>query len=407
MTLKSNTIKKSPDDLAIFGGKPSFETDLHVGRPNIGDRSRFLSYTNDIFDRHWLTNQGHYVHEFEKRIANIIGVKHCIAVCNATIGLEIAIRGCGLIGEVILPSMTFIATAHALQWQGIVPIFCDINPETHNIDPVKIETLITPRTTGIIGVHLWGRPCNIEALSEIAEIHNLKIIYDAAHAFYCSHDARMIGCFGEAEIFSFHATKFINTFEGGAIVTNNDTLAEKFRLMRNFGFSDIDKVISIGTNGKMNEISAAMGLASLKSLDEFIAINYRNYKLYQLELSGIPGLTLISYNEYEKNNYQYIILEFNETIADITRDQIVEILWNEKVLARRYFYPGCHGMEPYRTIYPNTGSRLPETEKMVRRLIALPTGTGVSLNDIRHICQIIRFVILNGNKIRQRLIANS
>ena len=272
--------RKNLEDLAIFGGEPLFKDKLHVGRPNIGNRDRLLARINDILDRRWLSNNGIYVQEFEQRIAELVGVKHCIAICNATIALEIAIRAAGLKGEVIIPSFTFVATAHSLQWQEITPVFCDVDPYTHNLDPLKIEQAITPRTTGIIGVHLWGRPCNVEALTKIAQNHNLKLMFDASHAFGCSTKGRMVGSFGDAEVFSFHATKFLNAFEGGAIVTNNDELATKIRLMKNFGFAGNDNVVYIGTNGKMHEASAAMGLTGLESLDEFIDVNYQNYKHY-------------------------------------------------------------------------------------------------------------------------------
>src|ERR1051325_9852974 len=175
------------DELAIFGGRPAFEQTLHVGRPNIGDRRKFASRVDDILDRRWLTNDGPYVSEFEQRIIELTGVKHCIVTCNATIALEIAIRALGLKGEVIVPSFTFIATAHALQWQEITPVFCDIDPHTHTLDPRLIERMITPRTTGILGVHLWGRPCDTEALSEIALRRRLDVLFDASHAFGCSH----------------------------------------------------------------------------------------------------------------------------------------------------------------------------------------------------------------------------
>ena len=170
------------------------------------------------------------------------------------------------------------------------PIFCDIDPKTHNIDPNKVEDMITPRTTGIIGVHVWGRPCDVASLEKIAKRNNLKLLFDAAHSFACSYKGRMLGNFGDAEVFSFHATKFFNTFEGGAIVTNNDELAAKIRLMKNFGFDGYDNVIYIGTNGKMSEVSAAMGLTGLESLHEFTTANYRNYKEYKRQLEGIPGI---------------------------------------------------------------------------------------------------------------------
>jgi dTDP-4-amino-4,6-dideoxygalactose transaminase len=281
--------KTSVESLAILGVSPAFDEKLHVGRPNIGDRQRLLSRFNDMLDRRWLTNSGPFEQEFERRIEALLGVRHCIAMCNATIALEITIRALGLAGEVIIPSFTFIATAHALQWQQITPVFADIDPLTHNLDPQCVEQMITPRTSGILGVHVWGRPCPVRELTEIAQRHNLKLMFDAAHAFAHSLDGRMVGNFGQAEVFSFHATKFLNTFEGGAVVTNDDELAEKIRLMKNFGFAGYDNVIYIGTNGKMNEISAAMGLTNLESLDELIETNRCNYRQYQQGLMRPAG----------------------------------------------------------------------------------------------------------------------
>src|SRR3954453_12703753 len=171
------------NDLAIFGGTPAFSEKLHVGRPNIGDRDRLTERVNRILDSRWLTNGGPYEKEFEQRIANLVDVKHCVAMCNATVALEIAIRALGMTGEVIVPSFTFVATPHALQWQEITPVFCDIDPRTHNLDPRQVEKMITPRTTGIIGVHVWGRACDVDALEAIAARHKLKLLFDAAHAF--------------------------------------------------------------------------------------------------------------------------------------------------------------------------------------------------------------------------------
>src|SRR5262245_2680457 len=214
----------SPPPLAIFGAAPAFAEQLHVGRPNLGDRGRFLERLNDILDRRWLTNHGRYVGELERCIAQLVGVKNCVLVANGTIGLELLIRALGLGGEVIVPAFTFVATAHALQWQEITPVFADIDPTTHCLDPASVEAAITPRTTGIIGVHVWGRPCAVDELQALARRRGLKLLFDAAHAFGCSFGERMIGAFGEAEVFSFHATKILNTFEGGAIVTNNGEL---------------------------------------------------------------------------------------------------------------------------------------------------------------------------------------
>jgi dTDP-4-amino-4,6-dideoxygalactose transaminase len=399
-------MKQKTEDLALFGAPPAFTEKLHVGRPNTGNRQQLLQRINDILDRRWLTNSGPYVQEFEHKIATMLGVKHCIAMCNGTVALEIAIRAVGLTGEVIVPSMTFIATAHALQWQEITPVFCDIDPLTHNLDPKRIEAMITPRTSGIIGVHVWGRPCYVEELAEIANRRQLKLLYDAAHAFGCSHKGQMIGNFGEAEVLSFHATKFFHTFEGGAVVTNNDDLAAKIRLMKNFGFTGYDNVVYIGTNGKMNEISAAMGLTLLESLDELVSANYDNYKQYQQELANIPGIRLTTYDETERCNYQYIVLEIEEAITSVSRDQLVDILQAENVAARRYFYPGCHQMEPYRSYFPHAGLLLPETEKLVKRLLSLPTGTTIDAPEISQICQIIRLVVEYGAEVQERLQLN-
>jgi dTDP-4-amino-4,6-dideoxygalactose transaminase len=396
-------MKETLTELALFGGTPAFEEKLHVGRPNIGDRQRLLTRINDLLDRRWLTNAGPYVQELEEKLADLLGVKHCIAMCNATVALEIAIRAMELTGEVIVPSMTFIATAHALQWQEITPVFCDIDPNTYNIDPKRIEDLITPRTTGIIGVHLWGRACDVEKLAEIAERHSLGLLYDAAHAFNCSYQGRMIGGFGKAEVFSFHATKFFNTLEGGAVVTNDDDLAAKIRLMKNFGFAGYDEVIYIGTNGKMNEMSAAMGLTLLENLDDLVTTNRRNYQQYQKELEGIPGIKQVTYDETERCNYQYIVLEIDEAITSVSRDELVEILRAENVMARRYFYPGCHRMEPYRSYFPHAGLLLPETERVVKRVLSLPTGTAIGPGEISRICDIIRLVVANGQEVRERL----
>jgi dTDP-4-amino-4,6-dideoxygalactose transaminase len=390
--------------LAIFGGPPAFTNKVHVGRPNLGNRDRLFARINDMLDRDWLTNNGPYVREFEQRIAEFTGVRHCVAMCNGTISLEIAIRALGLTGEVVLPSFTFIATAHSLQWQEITPVFCDVNPKTHNLDPAQVEKMITPRTSGIIGVHTWGRPCDVEALEAIARRRNLKLLFDAAHAFGCSYRGKFIGGFGHCEIFSFHATKFFNSFEGGAVVTNDDDLAAKMRLMRNFGFSGNDNVIYIGTNGKMTEVCAAMGLTSLESVSEFMAVNRRNHIAYSRGLAGIRGLALMPYNECETANWQYIVLEVEEVEMGLTRDEIVEVLTAENVLARRYFFPGCHRMEPYRSYFPHAGLVLPETEKLCCRVMVLPNGTSVNEETISRICKVIATAASNAPAVRKHLV---
>jgi dTDP-4-amino-4,6-dideoxygalactose transaminase len=362
---------------------------LYVGRPNIGGREVFLQRVEDILARRWLSNNGKYVQQFEAKIAEMLGVRNCVAMCNATVGLEIAIRALGLSGEVILPSFTFIASAHALQWQQITPVFCDIDQQTHNLDAAKVEALITPRTSAIMGVHLWGRSCDVAALQDIATRHGLKLIFDAAHAFGCSQNGRMIGGFGNAEVFSFHATKFINTLEGGMVTTNDDELALKIRRMKNFGFTGYDQVESIGTNGKMNEISAAMGLTNLESMTEFVAINRAHYQHYKEGLADLPGVSVMPYDESERCNYQYVVLEVEETKAGISRDELVDRLHSRGIIARRYFHPGCHRMEPYATIFPDAGRNLPVTQSLSNRLLCLPTGSAVTPEDVKRICNLV------------------
>lgn len=391
----------SQKELAVLGGSPAFDEKLHVGRPNVGDRERVLARINDLLGRRWLTNNGPFVQEFEQKITELLGVRHCVVTCNATVALEIAIKAAGLDGEVIVPSFTFVATAHALQWQGLTPVFCDVDPDTHNLDPRRVEELITPRTTAIVGVHLWGRPCEADALAEIAHRHDLTLMFDAAHAFGCSYEGRMVGSLGDAEVFSFHATKFLNAFEGGAVTTHDDGLADRLRLMRNFGFTGYDEVACVGTNGKMNEASAAMGLTSLEHLDEFVAVNRRNYARYREELQEVPGVSLLSYDESEKRNYQYVVLEIEEPIAGIDRDELSRVLWAENVIARRYFYPGCHRMEPYRSHYPHAGSLLPATEHLSESLLILPTGTAITPEHVTKICEIVKAAVSSAPEIRR------
>jgi len=396
-------VKRRLEDLAVFGGSPAFAEALHVGRPNIADRERLLARINEVLDRRWLTNNGPLVQEFEARVAEREGVRHCIAMCNGTVGLEIVIRAAGLSGEVIVPSLTFVATAHALEWQQITPVFCDVDPKTYTLDPRQVEARITPKTTGIIGVHLWGRPCDVEALARVAAEHRLRLLYDAAHVFDTTCLGRAIGGYGDAAVFSFHATKFFNTFEGGAVVTNDDELARTMRLMKNFGFAGYDNVIHVGTNGKMSELSAATGLTGLETLQEVVTVNRENFHAYQDALAGIPGITLLDYDERERCNFQYVVLDVDPRAASITRDDLVTVFWAENVLARRYFYPGCHRMEPYRTRFPDAGRHLPATERLVERTLTLPTGTALDTAGVRRVTDLMAFAVRHGRAITERL----
>lgn len=389
--------------LAILGGQPCFEEPLHVGRPNLGDRDQFLQRVDEMLDRRWFTNDGPLVREFEERIKDHLGVQHCIATCNATVGLAIAVRALDLQGEVILPAYTFVSTAHVLRWQQIKPVFADIDPATHNLCPTAVEKAITARTSAIIGVHVWGRACDTVRMEALAESRRIPVLYDAAHAFGCSHLGVMLGSFGKCEVFSFHATKFLNSFEGGAITTNDSEFAAKLRLMRNFGFQGYDRVLEIGTNGKMSEVCAAMGITSLEAVGDLISHNRSNCRLYSVHLAGIAGVSLIQYSPSDKNNFQYVIAEIDPNVCPLDRDELVETLHAENVLARKYFWPGCHRMEPYATEQPEAALMLPWTEQIAARVIVLPTGQSVGEDEIRQICRIIRDAIGQARDIRARL----
>lgn len=390
------------DSLAIFGGAPAFSEPLHVGRPNLGDLERFRSRLHEMLDRFWFTNNGPLVQEFEQRVADIANTEECVATCNGTVALELVTRALDMSGEVIVPSFTFVATAHALQWQGIRPIFADVDEKSLTLDPKRVEELITPQTGGIIGVHLWGHGCDTAGLQDVAERNGLPIIFDAAHAFGCSHEGRPIGSFGNAEVFSFHATKSIHAFEGGAIVTGDRELAAKLRLMRNFGFHGSDNVIYVGTNGKMSEIHAAMGLTSIEAMDDITDVNRRNYRRYFETLDFVDGISIIPHPEHEAFNHHYVIALVDNEVG-LRRDELIQLLRSENVLARRYFYPGVHRMEPYRSLQPMAHLVLPVTEDVSERVMVLPTGQAVSEDSVDTISAILALAQANPDAVREQL----
>jgi dTDP-4-amino-4,6-dideoxygalactose transaminase len=247
----------------------------------------------------------------------------------------------------------------------------------------------------------------VGALAEIGRRRRLAVLYDAAHGLGCSSNGRMLGNFGAAEVLSFHATKVFNTLEGGAVATNDDALAATVRHMRNFGLDGPEQVTCLGINAKMNEVSAAMGLTSLEDLDRFVAINRDHYRRYQSELSNIPGIRVVTYDETERCNYQYIVLEVEDAVAELTRDDIVRVLRAENIIARRYFHPGCHRVEPYRSLPRYADVQLPNTEWLTSRVLAVPTGSGVTSEEVDRVCEVVRFAVAEGRKIHERLVAAS
>jgi dTDP-4-amino-4,6-dideoxygalactose transaminase len=353
--------------------KASTSKKLYVGCPNLGDKQVFLGWVDKIWKSKRLSNDGPIVREFEKQVQQFLGVRHVIAVCNATTGLQILANVVfANYSRVLVPSFTFAATVYALDWVGFVPDFVDVELDTHNIIPI-----VSSPKHPVVATHLWGRPCRIDVLQN----NVAPLIFDAAHAFGCSYKGVKIGNFGDGEVFSFHATKFVNSFEGGMITTNNESTAETCRLMRNFGFVGYDNSVAAGINGKMSEIHAAMGLCSLAQYDRFVECNHNNYHEYIEKLFDIGGLNIVKYDPATTPNYQYMVLEVKRN-----RDKILGALWAEGIYARRYFYPGVHRMAHYKAM----NISLPNTKALAEKVLVLPSGVATTTKDITKICKIIR-----------------
>nr|2PO3_A Chain A, 4-dehydrase [Streptomyces venezuelae]2PO3_B Chain B, 4-dehydrase [Streptomyces venezuelae] len=392
-------MKSALSDLAFFGGPAAFDQPLLVGRPNRIDRARLYERLDRALDSQWLSNGGPLVREFEERVAGLAGVRHAVATCNATAGLQLLAHAAGLTGEVIMPSMTFAATPHALRWIGLTPVFADIDPDTGNLDPDQVAAAVTPRTSAVVGVHLWGRPCAADQLRKVADEHGLRLYFDAAHALGCAVDGRPAGSLGDAEVFSFHATKAVNAFEGGAVVTDDADLAARIRALHNFGFDLPGGSPAGGTNAKMSEAAAAMGLTSLDAFPEVIDRNRRNHAAYREHLADLPGVLVADHDRHGLNNHQYVIVEIDEATTGIHRDLVMEVLKAEGVHTRAYFSPGCHELEPYRG---QPHAPLPHTERLAARVLSLPTGTAIGDDDIRRVADLLRLCATRGRELTAR-----
>jgi dTDP-4-amino-4,6-dideoxygalactose transaminase len=337
-------------------------------------------------DRRWLTNNGELVQQFERSLAESLEVEHCVAVANGTLGLQLALRAAGVEGAVAMPAFTFVASAHAAAWIGLWPSFLDVDPQTHNLDPAELEAASGSEIAAVLGVHLWGRPCDVEALSERADRAGVPLLFDAAHAFGCSLGNRPLGGFGLAEIFSFHATKSLSSMEGGAITTADESLARELRLLRNFGFSGYDRVETLGINAKMSEASAAFGIASLEAFPETRNRNEEIWRTYREALDQVPGIDLVEY-KHGRSNFQYVVAVMNPREYGLERDELMRVLHAENVLARRYFFPGVHRMEPYAS---RSQPFLPVTDLLCRHVLVLPSGGGLAVSDAKRVCDLIR-----------------
>lgn len=389
--------------LAAFGGSPAFDSPLYVGKPltEPAVEEKYFTLMRRVFANRYFTNNGPMVKDLEAQVASAHGVSRSVAMCNATVAMILVLKALKLEGEIILPSFTFIATAHSCLFENLTPVFCDVEPDTLTIDPVKAESLVTERTSAIIGVHLFGNVCDIPALESLAKRKGLKLVFDSAHAYGCAYGDRSIGGFGDAEVLSFHATKFFSTFEGGAALTNNLELARDLEYLRNFGFVDYDDVRHLGINGKMTESSAAMGLASLSAVDGRVEMFQKNINRYSEAISRIPGLSMLKIGVRGKSNWQYAVMFVDEKEYGTPRDVLYKALWKENIMARRYFYPGCHGMEPYRTMFPSASERLPVTMDAVSRALCLPNNLDDPERDIEKIAEVLAAVRENSAKVRK------
>lgn len=386
-------MKKDARDLAVLGGAPAFAEPLHVNRPNVGDRGAIHAALDAILDRQWHTNDGPCVHELERRIGELLEVGHCVLTCNGTSALQIICEALGLRGEVVCPAFTFVATAHALAWQRLRPVFCDVDPRTHTADPVSVERCLGARTSAVVGVHTWGQPCDIAALTRLTAARSIPLVFDAAHAFGTSYAGRRVGGFGAAEAFSFHATKFFGTFEGGAVTTNDASLAKELRMLRDFGFAGYDRLERLGINAKMNEFCAAVGLVNLDHLDGFVATNRANLAGYRDGLQGLQGVRVYEPDPASTPNCQYVVVEVDEVASGVSRDVLLRVLHAENVLARRYFHPGCHRLPPYAEAEPDAAARLPVTERLIRQVLVLPNGTSIGEEEVAGVCEILRCAV--------------
>ena len=390
-------MKAAAAELALLGGPPAFAEPLHVGRPNVGDREAVLRAIGEAIDERWLSNGGAKLAAFERRLSESLGGLHCVATCNATLGLQIVLRALGVEGEVVLPALTFVATAHAVAWERLTPVFADVDAETLCMGPAQAAARIGPGTGALLGVHLWGRSADPEGLERLAREHGLPLVFDAAHALGCSRRGRPLAGFGDAAVLSFHATKVANSFEGGAVVTADPELAERVATMRNFGFVDEDEIVGLGTNAKMSEAAAAMGLASLEALPDFLAANRRNYLAYAAALADVPGVRLLPF-EPERANCHHIAIAVDPVAAGLDREALRRVLVAENVLARRYFYPGCHRVPPYRE---GPVPELPVTDAALERCLSLPTGTAVAAEDAAAIGGVVRLAVAAAAEVRR------
>ena len=363
----------------------------------------FRATFKSIFKRRYFANHGPLVRELDARVAELLNVRHAISVTNSTIALMVAAKAMGLIGEVILPSFTFPRSVQAMTWAGLIPVFCDVDPDTHNLSSESIEPLINNNTCAILGVHLWGRACEPDKLQTLCNKYKLDLFFDASHGMNCSYKGVKIGGFGKLETFSFEISNGVNTIEGSCLTTNDDELARRIRTVRNFHLSESFQKVPLRINGKMSEAQAAIVLLYLNKSSDYIIHNKHIFEIYKQHSQNWRGIRMVDTVTGEISNYQHAVFKIDSKALNLDRNQFLVLLNSEGILAKRYFYPGAHRIPPYSDLYPQYLYSLPITDDLCASLIQLPIGANVTPHDIQKISDLIDFIIGHSNEILECL----
>ena len=345
---------------------------IYVTEPSLPPLEEFIPYLKKIWENKWLTNNGEFHREFEKRLAEHLGVKYVSLFTNGMIALQVGMQALRITGEVITTPFTFVATTHAIHWNNCQPVFCDIELDTFTMDPDKVEALITPRTTAIMPVHVYGNPCHDEALKRIANTYGLKLFYDAAHVFGVKKEGVSACNWGDLSMLSFHATKVFNTFEGGALVTNDEKMKSRIDFLKNFGFAYEVTVVAPGSNGKMDEFRAAYGLLQLERVDGEIAKRKKVAERYRQALKEIPGIQMLYDQLGIQHNYAYFPIRIHANQYGTSRDGLYDRLKERNIMSRRYFYPLCSDFPTYRSLPSAAPANLPVATKVAQEILCLP-----------------------------------
>lgn len=364
---------------------------IYVTQPSLPDLQEFIPYLQKIWDNKILTNNGPFHQQLEKELAQFLGVPYISLFANGTLALVTALQVLRITGEVITTPYSFVATTHSLWWNNIKPVFVDIEPEFGNLDPEKVEAAITPKTTAILPVHVYGNPCKVDRIKEIADIYGLKVIYDAAHCFGVKHKGVGICNYGDLSILSFHATKVFNTMEGGAIVCQDEVTKKRIDYLKNFGFAGETTIMAPGINSKMNEMQAALGLVQLKHYDENIKNRKTIADYYRKELSGLQGISLLAEPNETESNFAYFPIFINEKEFGITRDQLYDKLKQNNIFARRYFYPLISEFSMYKSLESANNSNLATATRFADEVICLPIYPNLDSNSLDKICKVIKY----------------